>query len=116
MDVLKGELEQLVEAAGESIPELDAYIRFEDTHSGYRISEERTLVKRLKKVYQEMRLPWEVQDFRSHSDGNVLWAAGADPIILGPGRLDAAHTPEETVSFEQVVQAAQLYFNLATSL
>jgi len=116
IDVLKTELEQLVEAAADSIPGLDAYIRFEDTHSGYRISHERTLVKKLKEVYGKMSLPWEPQDFRSHSDANVLWAAGVDPIILGPGRLEAAHTPEESVSFNQVVQAARLYLNFALSL
>jgi acetylornithine deacetylase len=116
IDVLKAELEQLVEAAGESIPGLDAYIRFEETYSGYRISQERPSVKKLKEVYTKMSFSWKPQDFRSHSDGNVLWTTGADPIILGPGRLEAAHTPEESVSFRQVVQAAQLYLNFALSL
>ena len=116
IDVLKAELEQLVETAGKSIPDLDAYIRFENTYSGYRISHERPLVKTLQTVYKNMSLPWEPQDLRSHSDGNVLWTAGVDPIILGPGRLEAAHTPEESVSFDQVVKAAQLYLNFALSL
>jgi acetylornithine deacetylase len=116
IDVLKAELEQLVEAAGANIPGLDANIRFEDTYSGYRISQERPLVKRLKEVYEKTSLPWEPQDFRSHSDGNVLWSAGVDPIILGPGRLEAAHAPEESVSFDQVIQVARLYLNFALSL
>ncbi|MBM3131419.1 MAG: M20 family metallopeptidase [Chloroflexi bacterium] len=116
IDVIKAELEQLMESARETIPALDAYIRFEDTHSGYRISEERTLVKNLRQVYREIGLPWEPQDFRSQSDGNILWAGGIDPIILGPGRLEAAHTPEESVSFEQVAQAARLYLNFARSV
>ncbi len=116
IDQLKTELEQLVEAAGESIPGLDADIRFEDTHSGYRISQDRSLIKKLKDVYRRMSLPWQPQDFRSHSDGNVLWAAGVDPIIMGPGRLEAAHNPEESVPFYQVVQAAQLYLDFALSL
>jgi len=116
IDILKAELERIVEAASENIPGLDAEIRFEDTHSGYQISQDRSLVKKLKDVYRRMSLPWQPQDFRSHSDANVLWAAGVDPIILGPGRLEAAHTPEESVSFNQVVQAAQLYLNLALSL
>jgi len=116
IDLLQTELEQLVEAAGESIPGLDAYIRFEDTYSGYQISQERTVVKKLKEAYRKISLPWEPQNFRSHSDGNVFWAAGVDPIILGPGRLEAAHTPDESVSFSQVVQAARLYLNFALTL
>lgn len=112
IDVLKTELEQLIKAA----PALDAYLRFEETHAGYRISPERPFVEKLRKTYQKMALAWQPQDFRSHSDGNILWAAGVDPIILGPGRLEEAHTPEESVSFSQVLQAAQLYLNLALSL
>jgi len=116
IDVLKAELEQIVETAAQNITGLDAYIRFENTHSGYRISPERLLVKKLKAVYQSMSIPWDPQVFRSHSDGNVLWAAGVDPIILGPGRLETAHTPDELVTFFQVVQTAQLYLNFALSL
>ena len=116
IDVLKAELEQLLEAAGENIPNLDAYIRFEETYSGYRISPDRPLVRKLKEAFGRVSLPWDPQQFRSHSDGNVLWAAGVDPIILGPGRLDSAHTAEESVSLQQVTQAAQLYVDFALYL
>ena len=63
---------------------MEAYIRFENTQSGYRISQERPLVRRLREVCKGMKMAWETQDFRSHSDGNVLWGAGVDPIIIGP--------------------------------
>jgi len=116
IDVLKRELEQLIEAASANIPDLNARLKFEDTHAGYQISQERPLINKLKETYRKMSLHWEPQDFRSHSDGSVLWAAGVDPIVLGPGRLEAAHAPEESVSFQQVVQAAQLYLNLALTL
>jgi hypothetical protein len=57
VDLLKAELEQLVEEADESNPGLDAYIRFESTQSGYRISPKRPLVKKLKEVYKKLSLP-----------------------------------------------------------
>ncbi len=116
VDVLKNELEQLVKAAVGVIPGVNAHLRFEDTYSGYQISRKRRVVRKLRESYTKMSLPWQPQDFRSHSDGNVLWAAGMNPIILGPGRLEAAHTPEESVSFSQVAQAARLYLDLALSL
>lgn len=116
IDLLKTELEQLLEQANKGIPGIDINMKFEDTHSGYRISEERAVVKKLKEVYQNMSLSWNPQDFRSHSDANVLWAAGVDPIILGPGRLELAHTPEESIAFNQILQAAQFYLNFALSL
>lgn len=115
-DTLKTELERSLELARRDISGLDVQLRFEDTYSGYQISEERPLVQKLKEIYRVLSLSWEPQEFRSHSDANILWAAGIDPIILGPGRLEAAHTPDESVSFSQVVQAAQLYKSLATSL
>lgn len=116
IDLIKTELEELVENAGKEIPGLDVSLRFEDTYSGYRISGERPLVKKLQSIYRKHSLPWEPQDFRSHSDGNILWTAGVDSIILGPGRLEEAHSPEESVVFQQVAHAAQLYLDFALSL
>lgn len=116
IDTLKTELENLVENAGKEIPGLDAVLRFEEAHSGYRISSDRPIVKKLQQVFQKMSRSWEPQDFRSHSDANILWTDGVDPIILGPGRLEEAHTPEESVNFSQVVEAAQMYLDFAVSL
>lgn len=116
VDVLRTEIEQLIKDASSTIPNLNVRLRFESTYAGYQISPERPLVGRLQKVFQQLSLPWDPQDFRSHSDGNILWAEGVDPIILGPGRLEQAHTPEESVPFEQVVKAARIYLNLALSL
>lgn len=116
VDILKTEIERLVENTKEMTEGPEAYIRFENTHSGYLISEERPLVQVLKMAYNRIGLPWEPQSFRSHSDGNVLWAAGVDPIILGPSRLELAHTPDESVLFSQVVTASELYLDFALSI
>lgn len=116
VDKLKGELEQWVHSASETVNGLNALLKFEDTYSGYRISQKRPMVKKLKESFRKISLPWEPQDFRSHSDGNTLWATGIDPIILGPGRLESAHTPEESVAFSQVVQAARLYLSIALAM
>jgi acetylornithine deacetylase len=110
------EFERSLEVARENIPGLDVLLKFEDTYSGYHISEKKPLVQKLKEACRRLSLPWEPQDFRSHSDGNILWAAGVDPIILGPSRLEAAHTAEESVLFSQVVQAARLYLNFILAL
>lgn len=116
IDTLKTELEHLIEISGIEIPGLDAVLRFEEAQAGYSISRERLIVKKLKHVFKNMAIKWSPQDFRSHSDGNVLWNAGVDSIILGPGRLEEAHTPEESVNFAQVQEAAQIYLNFALSL
>jgi len=110
------ELKELVRININEINNLNAELKFEETFPGYRVQPTGIFVRKLKETYEKMNLKWEPQDFRSHSDGNILWAAGVNPIILGPGSLEAAHTPEEAVSFNQVVQAAQLYVNYALSL
>ena len=114
--MIKTELEKLVSLSHKEITGMNAELRFESTFSGYRISDERPLVQKLHSVYDTMSLPWEPQDFRSQSDGNILWTAGVDPIVLGPGRLEEAHTPEESVPFLQVIDATRIYLNYALSV
>jgi len=116
MDSLKADLENIVAPDAAVLSALDLYMRFEDTYAGYEISPNRAFVKRLRKVYQTTSREWNPQLFRSHSDGNVLWAAGIDPIVLGPGRLDLAHSQDEAVAFSDVVSAAELYLKIARSV
>ncbi len=116
MDSLKADLENIVAPDALGMSSLDLYMRFEDTYAGYEISPNRAFVKRLRKVYESRSRGWSPQLFRSHSDGNVLWNAGIDPIVLGPGRLDLAHSQDEGVSFSEVVQAAELYLDIARSV
>jgi len=114
--VIKAEMEQVVEAAGKDMPGLDASLWFEDTYSGYRIAGDRPLVRKLKAVFDAASLKWEPQDFRSHSDANILWTEGVDSIILGPGRLEDAHSPQESVPLRQTIQAAQVYLDFALAV
>lgn len=39
----------------------------------------------------------------------VFFAAGSRPLILGPGSLETAHTPDEQIAFAEVVTAARIY-------
>jgi hypothetical protein len=54
-------------------------------------------------------LPISFDAFRSHSDGNLFFEAGVKPLILGPGALEVAHTPDEHTPFAQVLAAAKIY-------
>jgi len=110
------ELEEIVAKARKEIPHLDAVLRFTTIDAGYELPQKGTIIEALKRIYSERSLPWEPGSFRSHSDANRLWAAGIKPILLGPGQLEQAHAPDEWVSFEQVHQAAQLYYDLMNSV
>jgi acetylornithine deacetylase len=109
------ELEELLQRERQENPQLDAAMRFATIHTGYQLPEKGSLVEVLRSLYARHELPWEPQPFRSHSDANLLWAAGIKPILLGPGQLEQAHAPGESVSFEQVCLAAQLYCDLLSN-
>ncbi|MBN2255443.1 MAG: M20/M25/M40 family metallo-hydrolase [Deltaproteobacteria bacterium] len=110
------ELEEMVERYTGESPSLDIALRFTTIHGGYDIPPKGAFVETIKDIYQSNSLEWAPQAFRSHSDANIFWEAGIKPIIIGPGQLEQAHAPEESVSFDQVCRAAHLYFDLIRSL
>lgn len=107
------EMEELVERMTRDREDCDASVNFTTIHSGYQIPERGQFVDSLKRVLQKHQLPFEPQSFPSHSDANLLWAAGIKPILLGPGKLEKAHAADESTSLMQVNRAAQLYVDLA---
>jgi acetylornithine deacetylase len=110
------EMEEMIEQQRKKNQHLDTSLRFTTIHAGYDIPEKGPVVEVLKELYTSRELTWKPQAFRSHSDACILWEAGIKPIMLGPGKLEAAHAPDESVSFSQVIAAAQLYFDLLMSL
>ncbi|MGD8372460.1 MAG: M20/M25/M40 family metallo-hydrolase [Syntrophobacterales bacterium] len=110
------ELEEIVEQTRKENPLVNATIRLATIEAGYELPEKGSVVEALQAVYSRHSLPWEVQPFPSHSDANLLWASGVKPILLGPGQLEQAHAPEESVSFQQVKKAAELYQDLLMTL
>jgi acetylornithine deacetylase len=108
------DLEGILSRARTENPQLEATIRFTNIHTGYELPDKAPVVEALHYLYEKKSLPWEPEPFCSHSDANLLWASGVKPILLGPGSLDKAHAPDESVSFLQVRAAAELYCGLAS--
>jgi len=109
-------LEGIVSHAQKENPQLEATLRFTNIHTGYELPDKELVIEALHDLYGKKSLPWEPEPFCSHSDANLLWASGVKPILLGPGTLDKAHAPDESVSFHQVKAAAEVYCELVTSL
>ncbi|MCJ8502294.1 M20 family metallopeptidase [Desulfatitalea alkaliphila] len=109
-------LEELHAAYAKAHPESDSAIHFDTIHAGYELPRKGPMLELLKRVYKRHRLAFAPGSFPSHSDANILWAAGIKPILLGPGKLEKAHTAEESVHLPQVLQAAQIYVDLAIGL
>ncbi len=84
--------------------------------SGYAIPEKGPMFDTLKSIFNTSNIAWKTAAFPSHSDANQLWAAGIKPIVLGPGQLEKAHTQDESVSFDQICQASQIYLDILIKL
>ena len=100
-------------AAKSLIVDLDLEVSFDFAAQGYDLGPATPLWQALKATYPRLGLTLRRDAFRSHSDGNLFYAAGSKPLILGPGALETAHTPEEQTSFAEVVAAAKIYAALA---
>ncbi|MFZ4698681.1 MAG: M20 family metallopeptidase [Candidatus Methylumidiphilus sp.] len=107
--VLQETIRRIAATAGQSIPGLDLQLDFDFASLGYNLGTDNYIAQSLSAIYQSLGLPLRLDAFRSHSDGNLFFAAGSQPIILGPGALEVAHTSAEQVSFSEVSAAADIY-------
>lgn len=107
--VLQDAIRQIVAKADQFIPGVDLEVTFDFASAGYNLGTDNALAQILEKVYPRLGLSLQHNPFRSHSDGNLFFAAGVKPLILGPGSLETAHTPDERVPFVEVLDAARIY-------
>jgi len=106
---LEHAIRQIVSGADRHIPGLDLHVAFDFASAGYNLGLDNPLAAVLGEIYPRLGLPLKFDAFRSHSDGNLFFAAGSKPLILGPGALEISHTPEEQVEFSEVLSAARIY-------
>ncbi|KIH77801.1 acetylornithine deacetylase [Geoalkalibacter ferrihydriticus] len=102
-------LRDRAETAGRLIPDLDLELEFNFAARGYNLEPDNPLARALADIYPSLGLKGGFDAFRSHSDGNLFFEAGVKPLILGPGALEVAHTPDEHTPFAQVLAAAKVY-------
>ncbi len=102
-------IEKLCAGARGHIADLDLELAFDFASRGFNLGTEQPLGHLLRRIYSGLGFPLRFDAFRSHSDGNLFYQAGVNPLILGPGALEAAHTPDEQTSFNEVLAAAKIY-------
>jgi acetylornithine deacetylase len=106
---LQNDILRIVANLDRNIPGLNLDVSFDFASPGYNLGSDNVLAEILRDVFPRLGLLLQMDAFRSHSDGNLFYAAGVKPLVLGPGSLETAHTPEERVRFEEVLRAAQVY-------
>lgn len=113
---LQASIRSIADDAVRFIPELDMELNFDFASPGYDLGNASQAARLLRDVYPRLGRALGLDAFRSHSDGNLFFAAGSRPIILGPGSLENAHTPDEQVVFSEVADAARIYAALGMGL
>lgn len=103
------EIEDILDQDREERPDQDAGIRFATIDAGFELPEKGHIVEALQAGYSRTGVEWAPVPFRSHSDATRLWEAGVRPVILGPGKLEMAHSPEESIQMDQVQKVYELY-------
>jgi acetylornithine deacetylase len=58
-------------------------------------------------------LPTMVAKFTTDIPSLTAWG---EPFLLGPGSIHVAHTPDEKIAKKELLEAVDLYYNLASSL
>ncbi|MBD3421899.1 MAG: M20/M25/M40 family metallo-hydrolase [Chitinivibrionales bacterium] len=91
-------------------------INFQTVHHGYELPVESYLPALIKSVHQQQGLAFDAAPFTSHSDANVLWAAGIKPVVFGPGSLSRAHTQDECVARKELIDAAEMYLGIIEAI
>nr|WP_304412875.1 M20/M25/M40 family metallo-hydrolase [Desulfuromonas sp. TF] len=106
---IRGAMEERLSGAERFIPGLNLEISFDFASQGYHLGGDNRLGEILESIFPRLNLPLQFVPFRSHSDGNLFFEAGVKPLVLGPGSLETAHTPDEQTSLSEVEAAARIY-------
>jgi acetylornithine deacetylase/succinyl-diaminopimelate desuccinylase family protein len=79
------------------------------------VSQDAAVLNRLSEILHSMNLDGGQIGVPFGSDASKLAAVGIPSVILGPGSIDQAHTADEFVDCQQVVNAVELYRRIMLS-
>ncbi len=110
------EIERVVADENGNSSAIEVEANFVTREAGYVLATKGRVVKAIKSAFVKGARGWKPSVFPSHSDANQFYKAGIMPIVLGCGRLQESHAPEEAVRFSEVVEAADLYYQIAAKV
>jgi acetylornithine deacetylase len=105
----KAEAHILIRLVGPSEETKAAVVRTVGDRADVRFTLELPFV-RMRKVGD---LPTMVAKFTTDIPSLTAWG---EPFLLGPGSIHVAHTPNEKIAKKELLEAVDLYFNLASDL
>jgi len=90
----------------------EARVEIIDQREGWKMSEDAPGVLQLRKVFEDLEIPFETTFFAGTTDGSIFRKKGIDCIILGPGDLNRVHKENERVAIRELTDSCQIYFEM----
>ncbi len=104
-----------IETYFRSFPEVT--YRIKDISEAFSLRKDSFIVKHLAEAYTRALGAQAIfSGMPSWTDAAHLVSAGTEAVVFGPGDLTLCHTPEETISVEEVEEAFRVLWELAISL
>ena len=90
----------------------EARVEIIDQREGWKMSDDAPAVLQLRKVFEDLEIPFETTFFAGTTDGSIFRKKGIDCIILGPGDLNRVHKENERVEIRELTDSCQIYFEM----
>lgn len=93
-------------------PGYEATVEVIDQREGWVLPSTAPIVSKVKKIYDDLHIPFETTFFAGTTDGSILQKKGMDCIILGPGDLSCVHKENEKVAVKELIDSCKIYFEI----
>ena len=107
------EIQEVIENLAKEDPEFNARIQVLRTGSPIDTPLNSPVVRYAQHACSLLGLPAEPVGYAQASDGRFFAEKGIPTILIGPGKASQAHTVNESIEIEQVIEASRLYALLA---
>ncbi len=110
------ELQDVIDNMKKQDPEFKANMEVLLTGSPIETSQDSPIVTMTQEVCKSRGISDKPEGYLQASDGRFYAEKGIPTILLGPGLAELAHSPDEWINIEEVVEATRIYSLLATKV
>ena len=107
------EIQEVIETLAKDDPEFNARVQVLRTGSPIDTPLNSPLVRYAQHACSLLGLPAKPVGYAQASDGRFFAEKGIPTILIGPGKASQAHTMNESIEIDQVIEASRLYALLA---
>jgi succinyl-diaminopimelate desuccinylase len=110
------ELQDVIDEMKKQDPDFNAKIEVLLTGSPIETSQDSPIVKMAQEVCNSRGISDKPEGYLQASDGRFYAEKGIPTILLGPGLAELAHSPDEWINPDEVVEATRIYSLLAAKV